>query len=223
VGDTVDTVATTDAAVGTESPKVTRFLALRYATRTQWAGTKQKLEKLQSKLDRRSTIEDYLRRKTRIEDTIAAIEDNPVLSGDAGVTAAVGSASDVIAQCDRTAAIAESEDKRPAFGDLRDALQVAGNNLDKAIAAARKAGAARQDMNPELARKLEAIGTALDDPFEKAPEADLGNWRARYNDCRGAFFSAAPDFKQIDIAADLLMADMRKRLGDLGRARGVLE
>jgi len=223
VGDTQATVAAPDAAVGTESPKVTRFLALRYATRTKWAGTKQKLEKLQSKLDPRTTIEDYLRRKTRIEDTIAAIEGDPALSGDAGVAAAVGSATDVIAQCDAAAATAESEDKRPAFGDLRDALQVAGNNLDKAIAAARKAGAARQDKNPELARKLEAIGNALDDPFEKAPEADIKNWRARYDDCRGAFFSAAPDFKQIDIAADLLMVDMRKRLGDLGRARGVLE
>ncbi len=223
MGDAADTVATTDAAVGTESPKVTRFLALRYATRTKWAGTKQKLEKLQSKLDPRSTIEDYLRRKTRIEDTIAAIEDDPVLSGDAGVTAAMRSATDIIAQCDNAVAMAESEDKRPAFGDLRDALQAGGNNLDKAIAAARKSGAAREEKNPELARKLEAIGNALDDPIEKAPEADIKNWRARYNDCRGAFFSAAPDFKQIDIAADLLVADMRKRLGDVGRARGVLE
>lgn len=173
---------TTRQEIRTECKKVTTLLRIRHALTKKIDSGSETIGTAITKLDPRADREDYLRRKKRLQATIATLTDDITLSG-------FGQAATLaIRQQEANIDAAEAAGKRPPYGDARDMLAEIGSGLDAAIAAETKKREAVVARSPQVARNLDEIAVTIDDNSGVMLREAVADWKARLIQLQADFF-----------------------------------
>ncbi len=198
-------MSTTITQVQTPSATVTRFLEIRSYGRRTKVKSAVSLNKTLEKIDPRATLEDFLRRKQRLEEELADIEGDEVALMNDGLAKAVKKARTDLGVIDqrRNGGTVDHRKDRAALKDI-------SASVEKAMKLAGKHVEGRNKEQPELARELASLEDLIEDPYLRATKDDAEGWSKRLTAVTKQFLGAKPDFDAVGKAVASLRGDVLK-------------